>query len=288
MSSGWGRINGNAFRAQVSLDLSRALDALNATVPERVVLGYVREQSWNRAVVRKASPSEPWPDPLPASVDVTFLAERTGLAVKAIEHAVESLRKDRLLIPYKGGLTVNKNADQWAQRRISRPALEYARSAQAIHHPGANGTAYPGPAGKNEELPPNPSDPAAHIATWMESEFGKALPAGRLRELVETGHHVAWITEAIRRAVDRARKRTVGGVTAYALSCLDDWKSKGRTQRMPESFRSEATAAARSPPSAPRGQADKESFISQCFAQAAEAEADDGDDDDEEEEATDG
>lgn len=291
MSAGWGRINGNAFRAQVSLDLSRAFALMQATTPERAILQYVMEQSWNRSVVRKRSASDPWPDALPTGVDLDFLAERLGIAAKALANALDRLRADRVLMEYKGGLTIDKNVDNWSHRRISRPALEFARSGQAVRHPGQNGSAYPPLCLHPPELPPNPTDPVGYLAEWMTGQFGKSLPPKQLAELASTGHHVAWISEAIGRSMDKASKRTVGGITRYAVRCLEDWKAAGKTSSAPEEFRPDVASPARSPPS--NGHSKKDEAISQLFAKARanqpqEVEDDDDiDDEAEEEEAAD-
>ena len=238
------------FRSQVTVDLQRAFDCLKGNDAERVVLGYVREQSWNRAIASKVKASDPWPDPLPAFVDAEYLGNSTGIRPQSISRAIEQLVADGILATYQGGLTINKHVDDWAEGRISRAALEYSRSAQAIPHPTAgHPVEYPTPADTSAPRVARPEVRVADadgVSDWTEEAYGFRIPSHRIRSMLAGGFPPGAAREALRIAFGRAGKRTAEGIASYALSVMRNWKREGKlsTNSTPQAARSPPTRAA--------------------------------------------
>lgn len=258
------------FRSQVTVDLQRAFDCLKATDAERVVLGYVREQSWNRAIARKVKASDPWPDALPCVIDVAYLADRTGTRASSIEKAIEHLLNDGILAEYQGGVTINKFVENWSRSRISRAALEYARSAQAIPHPTAgHPVEYPGPRDASERTEINRERQVADaddISDWTEEVYAFRIPVARISPLLGEGYTPAAVRDALAVAFGRAFKRTAEGLSGYAASCLSDWKARNK---LPQ-----PQAPSRSPPRGHGAAAtSKDASISRLFEEASLAES---------------
>lgn len=260
-------MNGGIFRSQLTVDLQRAFDCLHANDSERVIIGYVREYSWNRAVAGKVKASDPWPDPLPCSIDFTFIAKHTGIHRATLTRATNALLADNVLIPYQGGITINKNVDQWSDSRISRAALEYSRSAQAIRHPsGGVPTDYPLPEGMRPAAPESNVSPASleDIRAWIRGSFGFDVPTSRIAPMARDGYPLDSIRDAFGVAFGRARKRDAEGLSGYAASCLADWKAKGKIRRQSATQQ----PGQRSPPQVPPSVESRDSKFARMFAEA--------------------
>lgn len=260
-------MNGGIFRSQLTVDLQRAFDCLHANDSERVILGYVREYSWNRAVAGKVKASEPWPDPLPCSIDFGFIAKHTGIHRATLTRATNALLADKVLLPYQGGITINKNVDEWSAARISRAALEYSRSAQAIRHPSGGVPAdYPLPEGMRPTAPEPTVSPATleDIRAWIRGSFGLDIPTSRIAPMAREGYPLDSIRDAFGMAFGRARKRDAEGLAGYAASCLADWRAKGKIRRQPAAQQQ----APRSPPQAPPPSANRDSKFARMFEEA--------------------
>lgn len=134
-SHGWGEMNGGTFRSQLALDIDRALSYMRKNHAEQIVLAEVRELSWNAAIVHKLSSKDPWPDALPAEINLTQLAAETGCSRAHLSFARTRLLKDRVLIEIGRGVTINKDVDQWDASRITPQAKERARIAREMKSP---------------------------------------------------------------------------------------------------------------------------------------------------------
>lgn len=158
-------MNRGIFRSQVALDMDIALWAMRKNHAEQIILLAVRLQSWNAAVSHKISAKDPWPDPLPAVLNLSQLAVDYGCSRRHLSEAKASLTEDKVLIPLGDGVTINKDVDGWASGRLSPQAREQSRDAAHVKHPtnrrpqGEPKWAQPGEPESAQEVSPNGRTP---------------------------------------------------------------------------------------------------------------------------------
>jgi hypothetical protein len=132
---GWGQMNAGVFRTQMTLDLDRAFAAMKSTIAERILIQHIREISWNASIRKKLTSKDAWPEPIPCELNLTELSISTGISYRTLGRAKQALLDDRIIIPMRHGVTVNKNVYLWAKSRLTSVQVAYAKEGQTVSHP---------------------------------------------------------------------------------------------------------------------------------------------------------
>jgi len=132
---GWGQMNAGVFRTQMTLDLDRAFAAMKSTIAERILIQHIREISWNASIRKKLTSKDAWPEPIPCELNLTELSISTGISYRTLGRAKQALLDDRIIIPMRHGVTVNKNVYLWKKSRLTSVQVAYAKEGQTVRHP---------------------------------------------------------------------------------------------------------------------------------------------------------
>ena len=141
-TSSWGKLNSKQSFNILAQDLDRAFAFARLSPTEAPFLEQVREACWGEANRLGKKRDTAWPDALGCRINLTALADATGITRQQWSVAKRSLVASRILIEDADGvLSVNKNAGEWIHPRTGNPRLtpkliEFCRSVQP-GHPGA-------------------------------------------------------------------------------------------------------------------------------------------------------
>jgi hypothetical protein len=119
-------------------DLDRAF-ALGLSPNQAVIMNSIREQSWTAAAVTRKR-GEPRPDPIPAKVNLSHLAEATGFNRSRLSTGLKGLFNGLILAKSEGGVLVRKDYAKWLDDegkspRFTPSQLAYIRAAKKKNRP---------------------------------------------------------------------------------------------------------------------------------------------------------
>jgi hypothetical protein len=122
----------------IAKDLDRAF-CLGLSANQAVIMNSVREQSWTAALVARRK-GEPRPDPRPARVNLTHLADGSGLNRSRLSTALKGLVAGGILARSDDGYLIRKDYSKWLDddgkaRRFTTSQLTYIRAAKARAKP---------------------------------------------------------------------------------------------------------------------------------------------------------
>jgi hypothetical protein len=122
----------------IAKDLDRAF-CLGLSANQAVIMNSVREQSWTAALVARRK-GEPRPDPRPARVNLTHLADGSGLNRSRLSTALKGLVAGGILARSDDGYLIRKDYSKWLDddgkaRRFTTAQLTYIRAAKARAKP---------------------------------------------------------------------------------------------------------------------------------------------------------
>jgi hypothetical protein len=154
----WGKLNRGQSYGFLADDWALRLSTVRLRDHERVLLEYIRVNTWSRATRRKGK-REPFPDPSPFIEDMGTVADRIGLGhlsdpeLRKLRKRLYEARRSLLdigvlreaVVPPTGrhgprkGLAINTNCDEWlVDDREVLPrgvAVPYARTLQNSYPP---------------------------------------------------------------------------------------------------------------------------------------------------------
>lgn len=117
----------------IAKDLDRAF-CLGLSANQAVIMNSVREQSWTAALVARRK-GEPRPDPRPARVNLTRLADGAGLNRSRLSTALKGLVSGGILAHAGDGYLIKKDYSKWLDddgkgRRFILSQISYIRAAK--------------------------------------------------------------------------------------------------------------------------------------------------------------
>jgi hypothetical protein len=148
-SPGWGKVNAGQPWGIIACDVDRALARARMNDYEQILMQIIREFSWGKSTRQKVpGKKHPWPEAIPYPWCPGDLAMRLGLPDSRLCEAKRHLVGSKMVVESRGGLLINKNADQWifpnghpraGQPRLDEKALVYAMGARPDLEPATPG-----------------------------------------------------------------------------------------------------------------------------------------------------
>ncbi len=132
----WGKINAKQSFNILTQDLDRAIAFAELTKRETQFLQQTREACWAEAVRAGKKRDGFWPEALGCRINLTALAESTGIHRQQWSVAKRGLVAAKILLKDADGiLHINKQADEWIFPKTKKPRLsdkliEFCRSVQ--------------------------------------------------------------------------------------------------------------------------------------------------------------